>query len=42
MMEVDGTLFVIPWSSIKYMQVDPIGAGDSLPSPILKGLRMAD
>ncbi len=38
--EVDGTLFCIPWTSIKYIKLDPIRDGDVLPSPVLRGLEI--
>ena len=41
-LEVDGTLFVIPWNSVKYITVDPLKDDDIQPSHILKGLSMAD
>ncbi|MEA5443558.1 hypothetical protein [Cyanobium gracile] len=40
--EANGTLFCIPWTSIKYLQLDPIAEGDVLPSPVLKGLHIID
>ena len=38
--EADGVMFCIPWSSIKYVQLDPVHGDDVLPSPVLKGLRL--
>jgi hypothetical protein len=40
--DVNGTLFRIAWASIRKVQIDPSDAAGFLPSPILKGLRMAD
>lgn len=41
-LEAEGTLFCIPWTSIKYLQLDPMLDGDILPSPVLQGLTIID
>ncbi len=38
--EVEGSLFCIPWNSIQYVELEPIGDDDILPSPVLKGLTL--
>lgn len=42
MMEADGALYVIPWTSIRYLRIDSIEPDDILPTTILKGLHQAD
>ncbi|MFM7675826.1 MAG: hypothetical protein ACKO5F_09640 [Synechococcus sp.] len=42
MMEADGALYVIPWTSIRYLRIDSVESDDIIPTTILWGLHQVD